>query len=216
MALSCKQIFWLSSIICGGEITHPTHQWGVVAMEQILIHSTETCCRISSYRKQWMDLITTSSPTSFLSTPRTRTPTGRMLSNKHVSESSCKWPGVYVVLHRTTIFYICIWLWQMFWRNTFLLSVTWNTWFSSWFGQEHISHQLMPHHIVSSPECSVVTSHPGASCHIITVQHGPGCEADQTVTQHLWRQLHIQGWGGPGKEPLVLEEMVHFWKKFLY
>ena len=140
-------------------------------MKQILIHSTETCCRISSYRKQWMDLITTSSPTSFFSTPRT--PTGRMLSNKHVSESSCKWPGVYVVLHRTTIFYICIWLWQMFWRNTFLLSVTWNTWFSSWFGQEHISHQLMPHHIVSSPECSVVTSHPVASCHIITVQHGP-------------------------------------------
>ena len=66
-----------------------------------------------------MDLITTSSPTSFLSTPRTRTPTGRMLSNKHVSESSCKWPGVYVVLHRTTIFYICICLWQMFWRNIF-------------------------------------------------------------------------------------------------
>ena len=43
---------------------------------------------------------------------------------------------------------------------------------------------VTPHCV--SPECSVITSHPVASCHIITVQHGTSVEQHQTVTQHLW------------------------------
>ena len=143
MALSCKQIFWLSSIICGGEITHPTHQWGVVAIEQILIHSTETCCRISSYRKQWMDLITTSSPTSFFSTPRT--PTGRMLSNKHVSEVSMQMAGsVCSFAYNYHFFYICILPLTNVLENAFYFLSTKNTWITSWFGQEHTTTILCP------------------------------------------------------------------------
>ena len=71
-----------------------TFKWNL--LQDIILQEATT--------NQWMDLITTSSPTSFLSTPRTRTPTGRIYQAKHVSESSCKWLGVYVVLHRTAIF----------------------------------------------------------------------------------------------------------------
>ena len=122
---------------------------------------------------QWMDLITTSSPTSFLSISRTWTPAGRIYLAKHVSESSCKWPGVYVVLHRTAIFTFAF-AFDKCLKKHFLFS----------FYLEHMNFILVwtgtykpptyaPPHCFISEACSVMTSHPVASCHIITVQHGP-------------------------------------------
>ena len=88
-----------------------------------------------------MDLITTSSPTSFFSTPRT--PTGRMLSNKHVSEVSmqmagsvCSFAYNYHFLHLHLAFDKCF-------GKCFLLS----------FYQEHMNYILIwtgtyHHHLV--------------------------------------------------------------------
>ena len=104
-------------------------------------------------------------------------------------------------------------------KKHFLLSFPWNTWSSSWSSQEHTINHFVPcHHIVFHLQNVLWLRHilcrsPPQSW---PVKLWSQCGADQTVTQHLWRQLHIQGWGGPGKEPLVLEEMVHFEKKFLY
>ena len=112
-------------------------------------------------------------------------------------------------------FYICICIWQMFLKKHFL----------NWQFLEHIESILVlpgthkppsyaPPHCVS-PECSVITSHPVASCHIITVQHGTSVGQDQTVTQLLWGQLHLQGWGGPGGGAIGSDGVGLLWREVL-
>ena len=185
-------------IIIRGEIWHPTtsgewkgvdphtFKWNLL-QDIILQISTPTNGWISSPR------------TSFLSTPRTQTPTGRILSSKTCVRILMQMAGsVCSCSAQNCHFYICICIWQMFLKKHFL----------NWQFLEHIESILVlpgthkppsyaPPHCVS-PECSVITSHPVASCHIITVQHGTSVGQDQTVTQHLWWVLHLQDWGGPG------------------
>ena len=65
------------------------------------------------------------------------------------------------------------------------------------FYQEHMNlhldldRNIPPPSCAPSPHC-FMTSHPVASCHI-TVQRGPGVEWHQTVSQHLWWDLQLQG-----------------------
>lgn len=135
-----------------------------------------------------MDLITTSSPTSFFSTPRT--PTGRMLSNKHVSEFSmqmagsvCSFAYNYHFLHLHLAFDKCF-------GKCFLLSFYLRT------HELHLGldRNIPPPSCAHSPHC-FMTSHPVASCHI-TVQRGPSVEWHGSVSQLLWWDLQLQGWGG--------------------
>jgi len=59
-------------------------------------------------------------------------------------KSQCKWPGVYVVLHTTTIFYICILPLTNVLENAFYFLSTKNTWIYIliWTGTYH--HHLVP------------------------------------------------------------------------
>ena len=57
-----------------------------------------------------------------------------------------------------------------------------------------LDRNIPPPSCAPSPHC-FMTSHPVASCPI-TVQRGPGVEWHQTVSQHLWWDLQLQGWGG--------------------
>ena len=134
-----------------------------------------------------MDLITTSSPTSFFSTPRT--PTGRMLSNKHVSEVSMQMAGsVCSSAQELLFFYICILPLTNVLKNAlYFLLLSWGT------HELHLGldRNIPPPSCAPSPHC-FMTSHPVASCPI-TVQRGPGVEWHQTVSQHLWWDLQLQG-----------------------
>ena len=125
-------------------------------------------------------------------------------------KSQCKWPGVYVVLHTTTIFYICILPLTNVLENAFYFLSTKNTWITSWFGQEHTTTILCP---LSSLFYDVTSC--GVLSHHRTTWTWCGVASDSLSAPVVGSTTTGLRWW-VGREPLGLEEMVQFEKKFLY
>ena len=125
-------------------------------------------------------------------------------------KSQCKWPGVYVVLHTTTIFYICILPLTNVLENAFYFLSTKNTWITSWFGQEHTTTILCP---LSSLFYDVTSC--GVLSHHRTTWTWCGVASDSLSAAVVGSTTTELRWW-VGREPLGLEEMVQFERKFLY
>jgi len=126
-------------------------------------------------------------------------------------KSQCKWPGVYVVLHTTTIFFtFASCLWQMFWKMLFTFFLPRTHEFTSWFGQEHTTTILCP---LSSLFYDVTSC--GVLSHHRTTWTWCGVASDSLSAAVVGSTTTELRWW-VGREPLCLEEMVQFEKKFLY
>ena len=127
-------------------------------------------------------------------------------------KSQCKWPGVYVVLHRNYYFLYLHFAFDKCFEKCFVLSfvILGNTWITSWFGQEHTTTILCP---LSSLFYDVTSC--GVLSHHRTTWTWCGVASDSLSAPVVGSTTTGLRWW-VGREPLGLEEVVQFEKKFLY
>ena len=141
-----------------------------------------------------------SSPrTSFLSTPRTQTPTGRILSSKTCVRILMQMAGSVCSCSAQNCHFLHL---HLYLTNVLKRSILTDNSLEHindiLVPSEHKSNHLMSHHIVFLQNVLWWRHFLWQARHIITGQHGARVGQHQTVTQHLWGHLHLQGWGGPG------------------